>query len=166
MNNEEHQMLEKANEIKMKRLLFFFIALIPMLYVSAQGIKTKATYQYGYIECLDKNGDVVDEFDCEGIILFADAGKQEWISITIGDEETYTGRVHSKKQESINSETTMTVYLVIQEFNEHKVPLQVFEVYDLTKSSNIPNYFMVSICNATTGEVIQSQSFYKISRIR
>ena len=43
----------------MKRLLFFFMALMPMLYVSAQEIKTKVAYQYGYIECLDKNGNVL-----------------------------------------------------------------------------------------------------------
>lgn len=55
----------------MKRLLFFFMALMPMLYVSAQEIKTKTAYQYGYIECLDKNGNIVDELDCGGIILFA-----------------------------------------------------------------------------------------------
>lgn len=150
----------------MKRLLFFFIALMPMLYVSAQEIKTKAAYQYNYVECLDKNGNVVDKLDCGGIILFADAERQEYISITIGDKETYTGIVHSKKQECINSRTKMTVYLAIQELKEHKVPLQIFEIYDLTKSSNIPNYFMVSICNATTGEVVQSQSFHKISRVK
>lgn len=150
----------------MKRLLFFFMVLMLCYIVSAQEIKTKAAYQYGYIECLDKNGNVVDELNCGGIILFAEAGRQECISITIGDEETYTGIVNSKKLESINSGTRMTVYLVIQEFNGHKVPLQIFEVYDLTKSSNIPDYFMVSICSATTGEVIQSQSFHKISRIR
>lgn len=150
----------------MKRLLFSFIALISMPYICAQEIKTKAAYQYGYIECLDKNGNVVEGFECRGIILFAEAGRQECISITIGDKDTYTGIVHSKKQESVNSGTRMTVYLVIQEFNGHKVPLQIFEVYDLTRSSNIPDYFMVSICSATTGEIIQSQSFHKISRVR
>lgn len=137
-----------------------------MLYVSSQEIKTKAVYQYGYIECLDKNGNIVDELDSGGIIMFAETGRQECISITIGDKEAYTGIVHSKKQESVNSGTRMTVYLVIQELYGHKVPLQIFEVYDLTKSSNIPDYFMVSICSATTGEVIQNQSFYKISRVR
>lgn len=150
----------------MKRLLFFFIALMPMLYVCAQEIKTKAAYQYDYIECLDKNGNVVDELDCGGIILFADWGMQEYISITIGDEEVHTGIVHSKKQERVDSKTRMTVYLAIQEFNGNKIPLQIFEIYDLTKSSNIPDQFIVSICSTTTGEIIQSQSFYKISRVR
>lgn len=150
----------------MKRLIFFFIALLPMLYVSGQEIKTKAAYQYGYINCLDENGNVVDEIECGGIILFADAGKQEYISITIGDEEVHTGIVHSKKQESANSDKRMTVYLVVQEFKGHNVPLQIFEVYDLTKSSIIPDCFIVSICSATTGEIIQSQSFHKISRVR
>ena len=32
---------------------------MPMLYVCSQEIKTKAAYQYGYIECMDKNGNVV-----------------------------------------------------------------------------------------------------------
>lgn len=150
----------------MKRLLFFLITLMPMLYVCSQEIKTKAAYQYGYIECLDKNGNVVDEIECGGIILFADAGKQECISITIGDEEVHTGRIYSKKQENENSGKRMTVYLVFQEFNGHKVPLQIFELFDLTKSSIIPDCFIVSICSAKTGEIIQSQSFHKISRVR
>lgn len=150
----------------MKKMLFLFIVLMPMLYVNAQEIKTKAAYQYGHIVCLDKAGKIVDELDCGGIILFADAGRQEYISVTIGDKETYTGIVHSKKQESISSGKRMTVYLVIQEFNGHKIPLQIFEIYDLNKSSDIPDYFMVSICSVTTGEVVQSQSFHKISRVR
>lgn len=150
----------------MKRYFTFFIVLIPMLYVNAQEIKTKSAYQYDYIVCLDKGGSVADELVCGGIILFAEAGGQECISITFGDTEGYTGIVHSKKQEYISAKERMTVYIVIQEFNGHKVPLQIFEVYDLTKSSNIPDYFMVSICSVTTGEVVRSQAFHKISRIR
>ncbi len=150
----------------MKRYFTFFIALIPMLYVNAQEIKTKSVYQYGYIVNLDKGGNVVDELVCGGIILFAEAGGQECISITIGDMDGYTGIVQSKKQEYISAKERMTVYLAVQEFYGRKVPLQIFEVYDLTKSSNVPDYFMVSICSATTGEIVQSQSFYKISRVR
>lgn len=150
----------------MKRIIIFFIALMPMLYGNAQEVLTKAAYQYGYIGCLDKNGNTVDELDCGGIILIAEAGGKECISVTIGDKETYTGIVHSKKQSVVDSKTKMTVYLVVQEFNGSKVPLQIFEVYDLTKSSYIPDYFMVSICSATTGEVVQSQSFHNISRVR
>lgn len=150
----------------MKRFLIFFIALMSMLYVSAQEVKTKAAYQYGNITFLDNDGNIVDELDSKGVIMFADLGMQEYVSITVGNEAVHTGIVHSKKQESVDSKTRMTVYLVIQEFNGHEIPLQIFEVYDLTKSSNIPDCFVLSICSATTGEVIQSQSFHKISRIR
>lgn len=98
--------------------------------------------------------------------MFADLGMQEYISITVGDEAVHTGIIYRKKQENVNSKTKMTVYLVFQMFNDHEIPLQIFEIYDLTKSSNIPDSFVVSICSATTGKIIQSQSFHGISRIR
>lgn len=150
----------------MKRLLFFFVALMPMLYINAQELKTKVTYQYENIAFLDNDGNIVDELDNGGIIMFADLGMQEYISITVGDEAVHTGIIYRKKQENVNSKTKMTVYLVFQMFNDHEIPLQIFEIYDLTKSSNIPDSFVVSICSATTGKIIQSQSFHGISRIR
>ena len=150
MNNEKHPMLEKANEIKMTRLLFFFIALMPMLYVSAQEIKTTAAYQYDYIECLDKNGNIVDEFDCGGIILFADAGRQEWISITIGEEETYTGIVHSKKQESI--EETQE-FLKKAEAEWQKEFPEFYEFAILTEGAHIGSVCLYLNEDRTEGEL-------------
>ena len=60
----------------------------------------------------------------------------------------------------------MIVYLAIQEFQGHKVPLQIFEIYDLSKSLYIPDSFSVMICSEKTGEMIQGQSFHNVSRIR
>ena len=101
----------------MKRLLFFFVALMPMLYINAQELKTKVTYQYENIAFLDNDGNIVDELDNGGIIMFADLGMQEYISITVGDEAVHTGIIYRKKQENVNSKTKMTVYLVFQMFN-------------------------------------------------
>lgn len=150
----------------MRRIIVILIALLSILYGNAQEIKTKAAYQYGYIVNMDEKGNAVDELDCGGIILIAETGRQEYVSVTIGDQEAYTGIVHSKKQERVDTKTWITVYLVIQEFNQHKIPLQIFEVYDLDQSANIPNHFIVSVCSAMTGEIIQSQLFHKISRVR
>lgn len=145
--------------------MFVFFALVSMLSISAQNIETKA-YKYEFIVNLDKDGNAVQKFDCMGVILLAQSGGQEAISITIGDKEAYTGVVYSKKEEYAGSNTKLVVYLVIQEFHGHKVPLQIFEEYDMSKSSYIPNCFTVMICNAQTGESVQGQSFYNISRIR
>ena len=78
----------------------------------------------------------------------------------------YTGIVYSKKQEHPDKNTKMIVYLAIQEFQGQKVPLQIFEIYDLRKSSDIPDSFTVMICSEKTGEMIQGQSFHNVSRIR
>lgn len=135
--------------------------------MSAQNVETKAAYKYEFIVNIDKTGKPIErKLDDSGIVLFAQAAGQEAISVTIGETEMYTGIVYSKKQELPDKNTKMIVYLAIQEFQGHKVPLQIFEIYDLRKSSYIPDSFTVMICSEKTGEMIQGQSFHNVSRIR
>ena len=134
--------------------------------MSAQNVETKAAYKYEFIVNIDKNGKPIERLDGGGIVLFAQAVGQETISVTIGETEMYTGIVYSKKQENPDKNTKMIVYLAIQEFQGHKVPLQIFEIYDLIKSSYIPDSFTVMICSEKTGEMIQGQSFHNVSRIK
>ena len=134
--------------------------------MSAQTVETKAAYKYELIVNIDKNGKPIERLDGGGIVLFAQAVGQEAISVTIGETEMYTGIVYSKKQENPDKNTKMIVYLAIQEFQGHKVPLQIFEIYDLSKSLYIPDSFSVMICSEKTGEMIQGQSFHNVSRIR
>ena len=114
--------------------------------MSAQNVETKAAYKYEFIVNIDKNGKPIERLDGGGIVLFAQAVGQETISVTIGETEMYTGIVYSKKQENPDKNTKMIVYLAIQEFQGHKVPLQIFEIYDLSKSLYIPDSFSVMIC--------------------
>ena len=134
--------------------------------MSAQNVETKAAYKYEFIVNIDKTGKPIERLDGSGIVLFAQAAGQEAISVTIGETEMYTGIVYSKKQENPDKNTKMIVYLAIQEFQGHKVPLQIFEIYDLSKSLYIPDSFSVMICSEKTGEMIQGQSFHNVSRIR
>ena len=134
--------------------------------MSAQNVETKAAYKYEFIVNIDKNGKPIERLDGGGIVLFAQAVGQEAISVTIGETEMYTGIVYSKKQELPDKNTKMIVYLAIQEFQGHKVPLQIFEIYDLSKSLYIPDSFSVMICSEKTGEMIQGQSFHNVSRIK
>lgn len=134
--------------------------------MSAQNVETKAAYKYEFIVNIDKNGKPIERLDGGGIDLFAQAVGQATISVTIGETEMYTGIVYSKKQENPDKNTKMIVYLAIQEFQGHKVPLQIFEIYDLSKSLYIPDSFSVMICSEKTGEMIQGQSFHNVSRIR
>ena len=151
----------------MKKLILCIItALFFSLGMSAQNVETKAAYKYEFIVNIDKNGKPIERLDGGGIVLFAQAVGQEAISVTIGETEMYTGIVYSKKQELPDKNTKMIVYLAIQEFQGHKVPLQIFEIYDLIKSSYIPDSFTVMICSEKTGEMIQGQSFHNVSRIK
>lgn len=122
--------------------------------------------KYGLIVYLDGNGVPKDSMEAQGIILLAKFGNQEMISITIGDQEVHTGLIIRKKEEKVDSNTKLVVYLAIQEFNGYKVPLQIFEEYNLAKSKFIPDNFTVMICSAQTGEMIQGQSFHNVSRLR
>ena len=151
----------------MKKLILCIItALFFSLGMSAQNVETKAAYKYEFIVNIDKTGKPIERLDGSGIVLFAKAAGQEAISVTIGETEMYTGIVYSKKQENPDKNTKMIVYLAIQEFQGHKVPLQIFEIYDLRKSSYIPDSFTVMICSEKTGEMIQGQSFHNVSRIK
>ena len=151
----------------MKRIILCIItALFFSLGMSAQNVETKAAYKYEFIVNIDKTGKPIERLDGGGIVLFAQAVGQEAISVTIGETEMYTGIVYSKKQELPDKNTKMIVYLAIQEFQGHKVPLQIFEIYDLSKSLYIPDSFSVMICSEKTGEMIQGQSFHNVSRIR
>ena len=151
----------------MKRFILCIItALFFSLGMSAQNVETKAAYKYEFIVNIDKTGKPIERLDGSGIVLFAKAAGQEAISVTIGETEMYTGIVYSKKQELPDKNTKMIVYLAIQEFQGHKVPLQIFEIYDLRKSSYIPDSFTVMICSEKTGEMIQGQSFHNVSRIK
>lgn len=151
----------------MKRIILCIItALFFSLGMSAQNVETKAAYKYEFIVNIDKNGKPIERLDGGGIVLFAQAVGQEAISVTIGETEMYTGIVYSKKQENPDKNTKMIVYLAIQEFQGHKVPLQIFEIYDLSKSLYTPDSFSVMICSEKTGEMIQGQSFHNVSRIR
>ena len=151
----------------MKRIILCIItALFFSLGMSAQNVETKAAYKYEFIVNIDKNGKPIERLDGGGIVLFAQAVGQEAISVTIGETEMYTGILYSKKQELPDKNTKMIVYLAIQEFQGHKVPLQIFEIYDLSKSLYIPDSFSVMICSEKTGEMIQGQSFHNVSRIR
>jgi len=140
-------------------MLVFFVS-------KAQNIEKQVVYKYGLIVNLDGNGIAKESIEGQGIILFAKVGNQEAISITIGDQETYTGLIQSKKEEKVDSNTKLVVYLAIQEFNGYKVPLQIFEKYNLSKSKFIPESFVVMICSAQTGKMIQGQAFESVSRLQ
>ena len=151
----------------MKRIILCIItALFFSLGMSAQNVETKAAYKYEFIVNIDKNGKPIERLDGGGIVLFAQAVGQEAISVTIGETEMYTGIVYSKKQENPDKNTKMIVYLANQKFQGQKLPLQIFEIYDLSKSLYIPDSFSVMICSEKTGEMIQGQSFHNVSRIR
>lgn len=150
----------------MKRLFIVLILVFSTIVSNAQSIEKQAVYKYGLIVNLDSNGVAKESMEGQGIILLAKSGHQEVISITIGDRATYTGLIISKKEETVDSNTKLVIYLATQEFNGYRIPLQIFEEYDLTKSRFIPDNFTVMICSTQTGEMIQGQSFHNVSRLQ
>lgn len=150
----------------MKRILLIISLLLAILTSNAQDVKVVVAYKYEALLNIDKNGNMVDSFDGSGIILFARAEEQDMLSITLGQDEVYNGTIVQKKEEKLGTEAKANIYIVAMPFQGHTVPLQIFEVYDLSQSSFIPTVITVMICSESTGEMIQGQHFTKLSRVR
>ena len=95
----------------MKRLFIVLILALSATISNAQSIEKQAVYKYGLIVYLDGNGVPKDSMEAQGIILLAKFGNQEMISITIGDQEVHTGLIIRKKEEKVDSNTKLVVYL-------------------------------------------------------
>lgn len=163
-------MIDKTFSLSIKTLLFLsLVSVIPMLgnaQTSDMNIKTIATYRYDHTAFMDKNDNIEEELDISGAIIFAEAEGMEFVCITIGTEPQYSGFVKTKRHYTEGDSTKLTVYLFIIEFEGYKIPIQLFEVYDLTKSSYIPDSFLVCTCSVTTGEIVKTQILQKISRVQ
>lgn len=165
-------MIDKTFSLSIKTLLFLsIVSVIPMLgnaQTSDMDIKPIASYRYDYTAFMDKNGNIEGELDISGAIILAEVDGTEFIHITIGEEfhTQYAGFVKTKKHITEGDSVKVTVYLLGSEIEDHKIPIQLFEIYDLTKSSHIPDLFIVTIHSATTGEIEKSQIMRKISRVR
>ena len=146
--------------------LFFILLLLPSLLIHSQNIKQKADFKYYGVENLDSKGNSVGSLNFEGVIVFSEAQGLNFISITIGDEILYNGQVSQSKVDSSDPNTMCKVYLVVMDFQGEKVPLQIFETYNKKESEYIPQYFIVNIHSAQTGELVQGQLFKNISRIK
>lgn len=74
------------------------------------------------------------------------------------------GIIARVKEGARGDDFNSVVYLVIQEHEGYKVPIQVFKVYDTSYSNYIPNMFLVQVLNRTTNKVETSLQFSQIAR--
>lgn len=150
--------------------MFSFILIYFCCYNSiyAQQVLQKAAYKFKIIQNLDANLNILETIngkDKMGVILFASINNQNWIAITIGDKTPYSFRIQNFKVD-VNYPKKIIVYLGIQYFNGYKIPIQLFETYNLLNSSNIPESFIINVLSAKTGESISGQAFLDIAQIK
>ena len=146
-------------------LLFFLISIF-VLKSTAQEIRTTAAYKYEVAVGRDlNNGKEKQRFPVTGVIVFSQAAGEDFITFTIGNKVSYNGMVKSK-QVHHNGKVTYNIYVIIQEIQGYKVPIQIFEIYDTEKSTYIPDEFQVVVCNRDTGKPVQLTTYECISRVQ
>lgn len=150
----------------MKKILLMLLSFMLCLTSFSQDVKQKLVYQYTSMENIDKNYNIVESLEVNGLIIYSEAGGLDFISVVMGEDIVYNGYVSKSKIAFDNSEQKAINYLVIMEFQGNKVPLQIFEIYEKDASLSIPQSIIVNIHSAQTGEYLQGQSFSGISRIR
>ncbi|EHO68658.1 hypothetical protein [Segatella maculosa] len=153
----------------MKKILAtILVMLFVCSYSYTQNIKQTKVYSFRTISNLDSKGNVIETLNGngEGVIAFSSAEGKEFMTIVINTTVLYTGEIVKQKRESSSSTMFVNTYLVLYDFHGNKVPLQVFEFFDTSRSSLVPKNFIVNILNAQTAEVIQGQSFENLRRIK
>lgn len=149
----------------MRKFVFTFLTIFAIITANAQTIVQKRAYIYNEFVPLDSDCKPGARKYVAGAIVFSEAEGVEFISVTTGEDVTYNGPVRRKKKEQ-NGNDVSYIYMFTTEFQGYEVPLQMFEVYDLSISSIVPIHFMVMVHSALTGEYIQGQSYEGISRIK
>lgn len=133
--------------------------------VKAQQIQTKAVFSYKSFQALDDKGNIIETLKAEGLICFMTTYNENYIAITGYDKTLYTFMVTNSKIENTASKK-VKVYLGIQSFHGYKVPVQLFENYNLKKSIDVPESFVIFVMSAKTGLAVSGQVFLNVSRVR
>ena len=144
----------------MKKKLLFFILMLFSTTSFAQTLKCTAAYVYERAQALDGEGNIIEAFNnVRGTVQFYEKGSRTAIGSTIGDQNMYVLEVISKKNYPDSN-----VYLGHMSYEGKKVMIEVFEVFDLDKSKEVPDYFMFFVRDSVTGERINGQAYSNISR--
>lgn len=153
----------------MKNYIFFFLICTATLLTSAQDVVQTRVYSYRSLTFIDKDYETIGTQNSQnviGIIAFSEAFGRDYITVTVGEDVAFNGEVKSQKINPIENNEKTVVYLFSTEFQGYQVPLQLFETYDLSESSIVPSYYLLTIHNRQTGEYVQGQVFKGISRIK
>lgn len=146
-------------------ILFLLVAEVAM----AQDFIQKRVFFYRTLAILNKDyeptevGEMGDE---DAAIVFSEMGDMDFVTILIGDN-TLTGQITIHKKGNIQKDNTRTdVYGFAAEKDGIKLPMQLFEIYDVTKSSVVPSSFFLSCHNRSTGEYAYGFGFEGITRTK
>lgn len=152
--------------MNMKKIYMIVLLVSTMSFLNAQTITQKQAYKYETLTFLDMEYNPVDSNPVNGIIVFSEAAGYEFISVTIGDRVRYNGYVRNKKLGQMDGKEKTNVYLFTTEFQGYEIPVQLFEIYDISMSNAVPQRFMLSIHNMKTGVFVQGLVFENISRVK
>ncbi len=150
----------------MHRVIIITIFAACFISLFSQTITQTRAYKYTTFVAVDNSYNEIQTENIGGVIVFSEASGMQFISVTIGDDVVFNGQIQNAKHNPINNKEQTNVYLFVMEFEGHKIPLQLFECFDLSLSSIVPKEYFLAVHSAIDGEYVQGQAFRGISRIK
>lgn len=148
----------------MKRFIFILFLVLSSIFVFSQRANQKVVYyKYSNIEEYDDNANLINGFEKTGMIVFYEISDLDFVSIIVGNEIRYFGKILTRKEDYINPNRITKTYLVNMEVMKENIPLQIFEIYDKTISEYIPSKIIVTTYNSKTYQPISSNLFSGIT---
>lgn len=128
--------------------------------------KNSRVYKWNSYRTVNKDYNVSSPYPLRGSkIVFYSNNEEERIKITGydgGEKVWYVGKVVDKKPKSVNGNEECYVYLFLDESSMRRSFIQLFEIYDITKSRTIPIRFLVHQTdqngNFQTGRILEDIS--------
>lgn len=133
--------------------------------VSAQNIEVERAYTFTKFMVYDANNQLEFNEKVCGVILFYNENGNEGISVSLGSEITYSGKIIQRSKDNVKGEIVYS-YKFYQKFGNKMVPIILSEIYTPTISNAVPSRFYLAICNVNTNEKVKSNIFEGISRAR
>lgn len=159
-------MFNNNNKSMNKKVISLFFLLLFVICSYAQTESINRVYRWNSYRTVSNNYNTSRSYSQRGSkVVYYTCGGKEYIRITGydgGDKIWYEGKVVDKKPKSINGNEECYVYLFLNENSTWKSFIQLFEIYDITKSKSTPIRFLVHQSdlngNFQTGRILEDIS--------
>ncbi len=150
----------------LKHLILVFLLSIFSIVSNAK--TQERIFSFGRLDYLDENLKTIIKADAKGTIEFSKEESKVFISIKIGNETIFEGKVYETKElPPPMADMKVIEYDFTMEYQGKEVGMILMEHYVLSHSNVVPKSYLLTILtqDGQGGKILFNQSFQNISRI-